>query len=110
MQTPTKSTKTSKPRKRVLCRINTEAGIMILYRDSTFRWQGEKDYFNWKLAHSDLGPMFLYQSDYDDQWKTDWSSDDDFEVKLATTAAKALADLEVEKMLNGLHDQEELKE
>lgn len=108
-----KAKKASKPklrRRRVLCKVRMDFQTLIIYRDGRCRWGWEPDGgFHWKLAHSELGPIFLYnESDInaeniseDEGWKTDWQSNNEDEVRLAETIAKALADLEVEKMLKG---------
>lgn len=96
------------PRRKILCKVydaDNNCDYMIIYTNGTWRWQSHqfKDAWSyWKLAHSDFGPMFLYTDDEANTcWRTDWQSEDAFEIKLANTIAQALADIEVEKMLKG---------
>jgi len=102
-QTPLKKKK--RVRKRILCRIKSFQGYddLIIYRDGTFRSVDESvdECDEWKLAHSDLGPIFLYKTEGCTYWETDWNSDDKDEVRLANTIAQALADLEMDKILRG---------
>ena len=112
-----KTARPKRPRKRILCKhYCTESGEhMIIYRDGTWRWEWESadDLNVWKLAHSDLGPMFIYgdsePNDPNMMWSTDWNSQDENEVKLANTIANALLDLEMEQILKQKDDNEQSK-
>lgn len=98
-----KANKPKAPRRRILCRVkmHDQNDTLIVYRDGSCRWTGTDATagFYWKLGHSDLGPMFLYMDDSNDGWTTDWGSNNDTEVYLATTIARALADLEMDNIL-----------
>lgn len=106
--------KTKKPRRQVLCRVkmNRDEDSLIVYRDGYCRWSSSKagnkeSYFEWKLAHSDMGPMFIYKdynyAHYEEEcyWETDWNSGDKYEIHLAQSIAKALVDLEMDNVLKG---------
>lgn len=104
---PSSKSKKVKARSNILCKVrdhrDRDCDYYIIYRDGTWRWSSERkvphdDLARWKLAHSDFGPMFLYNHN-GSEWRTDWSSENEDEVYLANAIAKALTDLEMEKVL-----------
>ena len=108
------------PRKRLLCKVKvqeedyegSDTETLFVYRDGTARWdncyaEDINSYFKWKLAHSEFGPMLLKNdTDYDgdEYWECTWMSNDKREIAMAEGIAKALADLEMEKLLKGEHE------
>lgn len=105
-----KAVKTIK--KPVLCRVKFTGDewlrtySLIVYKDGTARNSGDSakskaSFFEWKIATSDLGPIFLRKGFYDDNWVTHWQSNDEDEVKIAETVVKALLDLEMDNLLTG---------
>ena len=94
-------------RRKVLCRVEDLHEELIIYTDGKCRYasynaKDEESYFKWRLEHSDNGPMFYYQGhDVIDKFDTDWAEDNEVEIILAEKVAKALADLEMDKLLKG---------
>ncbi len=136
MSRPKKLTKPVKPaktkrkkaarttKKPVLCRVKfrgdgqwLRAYTLIVYKDGTARnsedsARDKANFFEWKIATSDLGPIFLRKGYYDGVWSTNWQSNDEDEVKIANTIVKALLDLEMDNLLanpesTSLHEQED---
>jgi hypothetical protein len=93
--------KQKQKRKKILCKYNEKFGARFtFYRDGTYKTQyfSPGTYEEWILGHCEFGPMFIFKAG-NGRWQTRWKSDDIFELKLAETIAKALADLEMEKIL-----------
>lgn len=103
-------------RKKILCKVKqcnedgeTEeyADHMIIYVNGLWRWSSDspkdpESLRRWELAHSVRGSIFLYKdNNEEDSFRTDWSEDDAFEIRLGNAIANALADLEMDKILTG---------
>lgn len=97
--------------RKILCRVKDHHDTLIIYRNGTWRYKADKasdtnSYGRWRLIYEDDVPKFYYCSRLhyvtsEPNLQTDWGPDDPIEINIAETIAKALLDIEIEKMLRG---------
>lgn len=88
-------------RRKILCKVNTKWAKWTFYIDGSCMTENNDDPIYWKLAHSDLGPIWLYRYHDVSVWQTDWNSEDEDENMIAKAINNALIELETDNMLKG---------
>lgn len=98
-------------KKKVLCYTEDVFGDLVVYTNGECRYKSHaatdpNSYFRWKLG-CEQGIHIFYYSNKDmdkNEFRTDYnatSMDNDVEIKLANTVAKAMMDSEMDKVLRG---------
>jgi hypothetical protein len=105
-----KTKKTKSPRKKILCKVDMDGDLMIVYEDQTWRWRSE-NWSNvkgqqWRLCFFEETQhhMFFYRDNEMDEWRTEYHSLHHEEIMLGETIARAVADREMHKILKGKSD------